>query len=147
MVQEYVLGFVFDETFENVLLVKKNRPQWQKNRLNGIGGKIENFDNSAFHAMTREYREETGLIIFEDKWQFFCKMFSDYFTVHCFVSQIDLSHMKTFNSVTDEEILMVKIADLFDNRFSQCISNLSWLVPMALEQFEQKTISEVRYLD
>lgn len=147
MAQEYVLGFVFDEQLNHLLLVKKNRPQWQKDKLNGIGGKIEAFDNLPVNAMTREYQEETGLIIPVEQWQFFAKMFSPHFAVHCFVSQISYEKMQLFNSVTDEEILMVHVNDLFDNRFFQCISNLSWLVPLALEQFVQKTYSEINYLD
>jgi len=37
---EMVVGFLFDNFSENVLLIKKNRPAWQKDRLNGVGGKI-----------------------------------------------------------------------------------------------------------
>ncbi len=37
----YVLGFAFDEDYEWVALIKKNRPQWQAGKLNGVGGKIE----------------------------------------------------------------------------------------------------------
>ena len=39
--QKYSLGFVFDLPVEKVLLIEKQRPEWQKGKLNGIGGKIE----------------------------------------------------------------------------------------------------------
>lgn len=39
--QTYVCGFLFDRSFENVLLIRKNRPEKQKGRLNGVGGKVE----------------------------------------------------------------------------------------------------------
>ena len=35
------LGFIFDATLEQVLLVHKNRPTWQAGRINGVGGKVE----------------------------------------------------------------------------------------------------------
>ena len=37
----YVLGFAFNKNFREVLLILKNKPQWQKGLYNGIGGKIE----------------------------------------------------------------------------------------------------------
>ena len=40
-VTEYVVGFAFDKKRENVALIQKNRPPWQKGKLNGIGGHIE----------------------------------------------------------------------------------------------------------
>ena len=54
----YVLGFVFSEACDRVLLMWKNRPAWQAGKLNGIGGKIE-AGETAQHAMEREFTEET----------------------------------------------------------------------------------------
>jgi hypothetical protein len=39
-VVEYVVGFAFD-TDGRVALIRKNRPEWQAGRLNGIGGHVE----------------------------------------------------------------------------------------------------------
>jgi hypothetical protein len=36
--QEYVCGFMFSPDHQVVLLVKKNRPDWQAGRYNGAGG-------------------------------------------------------------------------------------------------------------
>jgi hypothetical protein len=56
---EYVLGFFFDQSLEQVLLIlKKNGPF--PNLWNGIGGHIEVKENSRM-AMYREFVEETGL--------------------------------------------------------------------------------------
>jgi 8-oxo-dGTP pyrophosphatase MutT (NUDIX family) len=57
----YVLGFVFNRNLGRVLLVLKNRPAWQANKLNGIGGKIE-VGETPLQAMEREFREETGFV-------------------------------------------------------------------------------------
>lgn len=56
--KEYVLGFMFDPTLRKVLLVWKDRPTWQKGRLNGIGGHIE-AGETPHEAMVREFEEET----------------------------------------------------------------------------------------
>jgi len=57
--QNYVLGFAFDNE-RRVALIKKKRPEWQAGRWNGIGGSIE-LHETAYEAMIREFYEETGL--------------------------------------------------------------------------------------
>ena len=69
----YVLGFMFDSTHQNVLLIRKNKPEWQAGKLNGIGGKIEPGEQP-FDAMVREFHEETGLIVTRDYWTHFGHM-------------------------------------------------------------------------
>lgn len=43
-----------------ILLIEKNRPNWQKGKLNLLGGKIED-DESPENAALRELKEEAGL--------------------------------------------------------------------------------------
>lgn len=63
----YSLAFIFTPSFQKVLLVTKNRPNWQKGKLNGIGGHIEK-NESAIQAVTREVFEETNLRIPQHEW-------------------------------------------------------------------------------
>lgn len=56
---KYVLGFAYTPD-NKVLLIKKNKPEWQKGKLNGIGGKIE-LNETPLEAMNRETLEESGL--------------------------------------------------------------------------------------
>src|ERR1035437_2138595 len=65
--QEYVAGFLFDGSI--VWLIRKNKPDWQKGKLNGIGGKIEEGE-LPFDAMRREFKEEAKLDI--DSWKHYC---------------------------------------------------------------------------
>lgn len=58
--QNYCLGLAFTKDKSKVLLIKKLSPPWQEGRLNGVGGKVEQGEDSAV-AMNRECREETGL--------------------------------------------------------------------------------------
>ncbi|MCL4384659.1 NUDIX domain-containing protein [Patescibacteria group bacterium] len=66
-IKRMVLGFVFSEDLEEVLLIqRKNAKQaWQNGRDNGLGGKIE-AGESAVKAMQREFEEESGYVI--DGW-------------------------------------------------------------------------------
>jgi 8-oxo-dGTP pyrophosphatase MutT (NUDIX family) len=58
---EYVLGIMFSENEKKVLVIWKSRPAWQVDKLNGIGGKIEEGE-TPIEAMHREFREETGFL-------------------------------------------------------------------------------------
>lgn len=49
----YVAGFMFNEDRTRVALIEKQKPDWQRGKLNGIGGKIED-DESPVEAMTSE---------------------------------------------------------------------------------------------
>jgi 8-oxo-dGTP diphosphatase len=59
----YVLGFMFDPTFKQVVLIKKITPVWMLGLFNGVGGKIEPGE-LPLTAMIREFTEETGLVHF-----------------------------------------------------------------------------------
>lgn len=65
--QDYVLGFLVSTNFAQVALIGKLKPEFQKGRLNGIGGKIEPGEKP-IDAMSREFWEETGVTIEPDKW-------------------------------------------------------------------------------
>lgn len=119
---EYVAGFMFDGS-GNVALVKKNKPEWQKGKLNGIGGKIEEGE-APIEAMVREFDEETGCL--HHGWQQFCTLSGNDFVVHFFATLGDLTQLKTMES---EEIVTVPLHHI---SVETCIPNLTWLIPMAL---------------
>jgi 8-oxo-dGTP pyrophosphatase MutT (NUDIX family) len=62
MTKRYVLGFVMDERKEKIVLIHKNRPDFQAGKLNGLGGKIEEGETPE-DAIKREIEEESGLVI------------------------------------------------------------------------------------
>lgn len=74
--KEYVLGFMFNKAGTIVCLIGKQKPEWQKDKLNGVGGKMK-WDETAFEAMVREFKEETGVETDINKWEFFAKMVFD----------------------------------------------------------------------
>lgn len=71
----YVVGFAFNKKADHVVLVHKNRPEWQKGFINGVGGKVElDIDPTYADAMAREFREETGLYTVGPEWDHFATM-------------------------------------------------------------------------
>ncbi len=44
MKKHYVVTFLFTPDLQKVWLIEKQKPEWQKGCLNGIGGKIEDYE-------------------------------------------------------------------------------------------------------
>lgn len=145
MKQHYVVGFAFNPEKNKVLLIKKNRPNWQAGKFNGIGGKIESFDDSPFIAMAREFKEETGLDIPAKEWDLFNTIESPTFKL--FVFHTTSTILDNFQSITDEIVHYVDIDHLFSNQFSDCISNLSWLISMCLDRDIDRLSGHITYQD
>ena len=62
--KNYTVAFIFTPSLDKVLLIHKISPEWQRGKLNGIGGKIEpNETNLA--CIIREVKEETNLQIYD----------------------------------------------------------------------------------
>ncbi len=133
--KEYVLGFAFNESGSLVCLILKNRPEWQKGNLNGIGGKLEPTDDSIETAMIREFKEETGLDTTTSDWRYFACMDFIYDVmggsakVHCFKMFSD--KIKECQTMEDEEVVLIDVNAL---KFKKTISHINTLIPMALDE-------------
>jgi 8-oxo-dGTP diphosphatase len=127
---EYVLGFMFSAAFDRVALIRKNKPDWQRGKLNGIGGKIES--ESKYLAMIREFKEECGYQTHREQWDYYCRMEGNGFTVHCFATVGDLSMCKTCES---EKVEIVYVKHLLTERM---IENLPWLIHLAIDYLEDR---------
>lgn len=100
----YVAAFALDEN-NNILFIRKNRPDWQRGYLNGVGGKI-NFAETAREAMSREFLEETGIAIDKHSWIYVCELINNngngkvsFFTIK--VPTID------YKNQTDEQLELI----------------------------------------
>lgn len=106
--KNYVLGFAFDQSGHQVLLIHKNRPTFQAGLWNGVGGKIE-AGESPLKAMLREFHEETGLAWPAEKWLTAGTFGGNDFTIHVFGAQGDI-HLA--RSLTDEVVAVHGVSDL-----------------------------------
>lgn len=144
---EYVVGFVFCRG--NVLVIRKCRPEWQRGRYNGIGGKVEDLESPAF-AMARECREETAgtLDIPSYEWTHFATLAGDdrvsrfregavakQFRVYFFTTTLPyppLNNVELATCDSDEPVIWLA-AEVATKppETSRCLPNLQWLIPMA----------------
>ena len=123
---------MFDDFGERVVLIRKNRPEWQVGKANGVGGKVEPGE-LPMAAMVREFREETGVETTSFDWENFAVMtgtdFHDFeIAFYRGYSSLFLASAKT---KTDEAIEIWETDAISINAMDP-VPNLKWLVPMAL---------------
>ena len=129
--KQLTVGFVFDETLTKVLLVHKQKPDWQVGKLNGMGGKVED-NESPTECMSRECLEETCLDIAVDAWTKFATIKEEEGGRD---KAVDFFAASFSGPLTDarkgdyEEVEWFTHNQLPDN----CIQNLYFLIPMARE--------------
>lgn len=117
---KYVVGFLFDAK-GYVALITKNRPAWQKGRLNGIGGHIEPGE-SPEQAIVREFKEEAGCDGLN--WRRFGVVKGSRYEVSCYTTKSETVEIHT---MTDEMVGWYSVNKLPDN----ILPNLKWLIPLA----------------
>ena len=142
--KRYCVGFMFSPDLTKVVMVRKNRPEWQAGLLNGPGGKIEPGEMS-FTAMIREFKEETGVdTSFPKGWQPLARLEYDAAVVWFFFSINSEYHLCT--TQTDEPIEIVEISKLME-MFEGVVPNSCWLVQMALSYIRGERATYFRVLE
>lgn len=132
--KSYTLGFAFNADKSRVLLILKNRPAWQFDKLNGIGGKLNN-DEFPSAGMTREFAEETGILVPINKWGHFATMISPMWQVYCFeTSDVDIQTARIQPGETERPEVCVT-SFVIAGRY-ESVSNLGWLIALALDRGE-----------
>lgn len=112
---------------DSVLLIKKERPLWQRGLYNGIGGKQEKGETSV-QAMVREFEEEAGIKTEACDWRPLINMVQshewDVKVFYCYDN-----NLFNFKNKTDEKCMVCNP----DKLPSNIVSNLKWLIPLALD--------------
>ncbi|HUP77615.1 MAG TPA: NUDIX domain-containing protein [Pirellula sp.] len=136
----YSLGFVFDLPGKLVALIEKQKPDWQKGKLNGIGGKDKEGETPV-QSMQREFCEETGLDLHARCWINVAKMINNQtgWCVNIFTASLNnITHVR---SMTEETVHILPVdCELIKEK---AIPNLRWLIPMC--QDANVRFAEVNY--
>jgi 8-oxo-dGTP diphosphatase len=124
------VGFLFSN--EKVLLVKKEKPNWQKGYWNGIGGKLLP-DEAPLAGMRREFHEETALDVPDARWHLVGMEgqaeYETYFYSAFEPMGATLPPVPRLNDAN--EWLAWRELRFLDQL--QVIGNLRWLIPLALD--------------
>lgn len=129
LVQEYVVLLVFDEEYERVLMIKKNRgPAMVVGHWNGLGGKIEPGETPR-EAMSRETSEEAGIAVDPRGIQMLCVLEGHGYRVHFGHSQLDNSVFTSYTTRESEEVDEFFVSELPEGT----MHNLRWMIPLATD--------------
>jgi 8-oxo-dGTP diphosphatase len=142
---DYVLTFVLSPDYQKILLILKKKPEFQRGKFNGIGGKVEVDDKSLEAAASRELKEETGLDLPEYLFHKFC-VFTDKkqddttHRIFCYALTADIDKINTVNfSPTEEQVFLIQIENLrWLLNQGRLLSNVVWLTEMAVNKLKHK---------
>jgi len=131
--QAYVAGFLFNNEMTKVALVKKSKPEFLAGKLNAIGGKVNEGESYPI-AMSREFSEETGVLIREWNWTPRVVLRKPAFWEVMFFMCVDSTSLKLVQTMEDEPIDVYDLATLnLDYHNPKTTNNLRWLLPIMLD--------------
>jgi 8-oxo-dGTP diphosphatase len=121
----YVVGFLFDPLCKEVVLILKQRPDWQVGFWNGVGG-LSKWGEPSIATMQREFEEEArpGLVV---DWRRVCmkQVVGSENRIDIYAGSSNMIY--SCRTRTDEEVGTWKI----DNLPRNIIPNLRWLIPLS----------------
>ena len=128
---KYTVGFIFSSVnLNHVLLVHKQKPEWQKGRVNGVGGKVESGE-SPEECISRETKEETCLAIPPKDWVLVGRIVQQAGDVAVFAAEYG-GALADAKKGDHEEVEWFPVASLP----STVIDNLKWMVPLAQQALQ-----------
>ncbi|MEO6508553.1 MAG: NUDIX domain-containing protein [Patescibacteria group bacterium] len=136
--KKLVVCFVFNKDLKKVLLIHKNRPERQKGKVNGIGGKLK-IGETKKAAIVREFFEETGVTIPANEWMEFGKMLIESEKIMYLFAAVYKDNISSVKTTTDEEIEWFSVNKLPSN----IMTNLAWLIPLAGDKLRNDEVAYV----
>jgi 8-oxo-dGTP pyrophosphatase MutT (NUDIX family) len=136
--KQYTIGALFST--ECVLLIHKLKPEWQRGYCNFPGGHVE-LGELPHDCIVREFKEETNLYI--PKWDHIGRIENEDtdYSVDFFTAKYHYSAHGMAKSMTEENIFWRD----YNNLPLNCISNLYWLVPFALNFHNQGNADKLNF--
>ena len=134
-VKTFCLGFLFSDDRNWVVMTKKNRPDWQAGKMNGLGGAVK-IGELPEEAMIREFQEESG--IYFESWKMFAEIFSPGSRVIVYCGFAPFSLVRSVKTQTDEPVCVLHISHVL--KYSTNVPTVNWLIAMALDEVKDATI-------
>jgi len=138
----YVVGFAFSEDKKQVVMIQKEHPSWQKGKLNGIGGKADQWVEETattrrhietpYQAMVREFEEETGARF--EAWENYavCRDVKKDITMYCYRTFTE--RIAECKSMTEEKLKICHPPSVIMLGPPDTLSNIPFLLAMAMDR-------------
>lgn len=126
----YTLGIAFSPQRDRVVLMLKHKgPASIRRKYNGVGGKVEEGE-SPVQAQRREFREETGVDVPDERWVPIAVLQHPDSTIHVFRADLSLDEFFAVRSTEDEPIERIWMCEVL---FLPLAPHLSWMIAIAAE--------------
>jgi 8-oxo-dGTP diphosphatase len=136
----YTIGIYFNSSFEKVVLMLKNRPEWQRGKYNFPGGHVETGE-TGFECVSREFKEECGVTIPVEDWKHIATMFNmSSYVVDIYTAIEYLTH-GTIKTMEDQPVSWCEINNLPYN----VISNIPWITRFAKNYWSQGNADNLHF--
>ena len=123
---QLVCGFAYWRN--NVLLIRKNRPERQKGLLNGVGGHAE-MNEGYRSVMAREFLEKTNIRVAASQWRPIARIvMAETKVVHFYTTKLGDQRAHQLKTTTDEEVDWYFMDE--DFIYEKVVPNIRWLVPL-----------------
>ena len=151
-IKAMTLGFIFDSSLREVLLIKKNRPEWQKGFHNGVGGHADTLEarlEKWEECFVREAKEETNLLLDADRLVKIGRIRGENeknpFIVVMFAYRLKSTQERNvIDTITDEELVWVPIEDI---DMIPLIENLRFIIPFARYKLSNSAVMPSSSID
>ena len=143
--KDYVLGFMFNYSFDHIVLIRKNKPAWQAGKFNGLGGKKEKQDDTFLHAMVREFYEEAKIETDIASWYNFANLDGPDFHVACYWTVAGENIIsKCFRSFEEGLISNYNLKYILSpENFGEMVPNVPFLITLAIAKSRDPSIGVV----
>lgn len=140
--QDYVLVYpqIVDCPDVRVLLIERQKPDWQEGKLNLVGGKI-NDDEDLIAAAEREFTEETGLFAMKKTTTKLGLIQGSWGRVHVFSCFLD-SGLASYNPLSSKEGAVAWYPMYIALRDERLVPNLQVVMPLCHMGVQDWTIND-----
>lgn len=107
--------------------MRKTRPAWQAGRVNALGGKLA-AGESPSAAASREVLEEAGVRVPEESWRETVVWHDPVYRMYVLSAFHEAA--ESAHTAEDQEVFLAGADDLP----AECVENLRWLIPLALDR-------------
>lgn len=128
-VTNYVLLLAFSRNADKMLLIRKQYPDYQIDKLNGLGGVMKPAE-APVEAAVRKFENETGIKTEYSMWRHFATILYKEAVLYCVVMR---SNVIFQYGSRGEEVILFNVQDVVGRKLAdEIMQDLHHLVPMAL---------------
>ncbi len=124
---QYVAGFLLTPDKTRVVLIRKHHTDPDARLFNGVGGKVEP-DELPKTAISRVFKEETGVSIPPKEWMALARLEGYSFQIYYFVAVSEQAHAVQAREL--DEVGIFAVNELFAG---PVVPSVRWLVPLAFD--------------